>query len=159
MSSWYAVARWLKPAKIIETGIHDGLGTLLFLRAIERNREEGGPDGRLIGFDIDHAAGWIVGSHPNWTKLVQSSRPALEGRVADVDLFLHDSLHDFAHERWELETAAAAMSDGAVLISDNTGSPMLEEISVACGYRFGLFVERPLGHFYQGAGFGIARPG
>ena len=54
--AWYALARLLKPALIVETGVHDGLGSLLLLRALERNALEGA-SGRLVSFDVNPAAG------------------------------------------------------------------------------------------------------
>ena len=56
---WYAIVRHLKPSLLVETGIHDGLGSSVLLRAIERNAAEG-VDGRLISFDTRRAAGWLI---------------------------------------------------------------------------------------------------
>ena len=56
---WYVIARAVKPALIVETGIFDGLGSLMLLRALERNAEDG-VDGRLLSIDLDPQAGWIV---------------------------------------------------------------------------------------------------
>jgi hypothetical protein len=57
--AWYAVVRALKPQLIVETGIKQGLGSLVLLAALERNAGEGG-SGRLISFDIDPFSGWVV---------------------------------------------------------------------------------------------------
>ena len=59
---WYAIARALKPSVIVETGIHDGLGSVLLLRALARNAE-GGTPGRLISIDIIRIRGgsWQIG--------------------------------------------------------------------------------------------------
>ncbi len=57
--AWYAIARELKPAVVVETGIKDGLGSVLLLRALQRNAAEGSP-GRLISFDLYPDKGWLV---------------------------------------------------------------------------------------------------
>jgi hypothetical protein len=44
---WYAVARLTSPKLIVETGVHDGLGSTVLLRALERNAAEG-VDGILL---------------------------------------------------------------------------------------------------------------
>src|SRR5207237_437884 len=48
---WYAIARLVQPQLIVETGIHDGLGSAVLLRALQQNAAEGN-DGRLLAFDI-----------------------------------------------------------------------------------------------------------
>src|SRR5207302_11039577 len=56
---WYAIARLVRPQLIVETGIHDGLGSTVLLRALQRNAEDGN-DGRLLAFDIRPDVGWLV---------------------------------------------------------------------------------------------------
>src|SRR5262249_29985791 len=34
--AWYALVRLLSPSLVVETGVHDGLGSLLLLRGLER---------------------------------------------------------------------------------------------------------------------------
>jgi hypothetical protein len=74
--AWYALARLRRPQLVIETGVHDGLGSLILLRALERNRADGA-DGELVSFDINPTAGWLVGSHPQWELRIESSRAGL----------------------------------------------------------------------------------
>ena len=52
---WYAVVRHVRPAVVVETGIHDGLGSTVLLRALDRNGT-----GRLISFDIREGVGSLV---------------------------------------------------------------------------------------------------
>src|SRR5262249_14329573 len=47
---WYAVARLTRPALIVETGIHEGIGSAVLLRAFKRNAADGA-EGRLLAFD------------------------------------------------------------------------------------------------------------
>lgn len=158
--AWYALVRLLRPGLTIETGVHDGLGSLLVLRALERNAQEGS-DGRLVSFDINPAAGWLVGQHPAWELRVE---PGLDGMArvlgdrAELGLFIHDSLHTYENERAELQTAAARLVPGGVLISDNAhATDALRDTCAEFGLAFFVFHERPRGHFYRGGAMGAGR--
>jgi hypothetical protein len=158
---WYALARALKPQLIVETGVHDGLGALLLLRALERNAQEG-TDGRLVSFDINPAAGWLVGSDPRWTLHVRPTDPWLAselGNLPPVGMFIHDSLHTYENEHYEMETVVARLAATGVLISDNAHvTPALREVAAAHGLDYREFRERPARHFYTGGIMAAAYP-
>jgi predicted O-methyltransferase YrrM len=156
-AGWYLLARALNPQLIIETGVHDGLGSLLLLRALERNQAEGHP-GRLVSFDINPAAGWLVGEHPAWTLRLESTRDGLAGVLDQnpgVGLFIHDSLHTYEHEYFELSTAAPRLASGGVLVSDNVHvTTALRDVCAEHGMPYREFREVPAGHFYPGSAMG-----
>jgi predicted O-methyltransferase YrrM len=131
----------------------------VFLRALERNAEEGRP-GELISIDIAASAGWLAaGVTPtSWQLLVGDTRTLLPAVVAGAppDLFLHDSDHSYEHETYELETALGAAAPGAVLISDNAhGGQAFADFCDRHRLPHFLFRERPKAHFYPGAGIGV----
>ena len=156
---WYCVVRASRPRVVVETGSHDGLGTALLARALQRNADEGHP-GVLLSFDLDPASGWLV---PDELRVYverhvgdarETLPAALTGRA--VDVFVHDSLHTYEHERFELETALAHAARRLVLISDNAHvSPALLDVCRERGLRYLVFRERTLDHFYPGAGMGL----
>lgn len=160
---WYALVRLLAPSLLVETGVHDGLGSLLLLRALDRNAEANGagPGARLVSFDVNPAAGWLVGSDPRWDLRIKSSReglPELLAEGAPVGFFLHDSLHTYEHELWELRTVAAQLATGGVLLSDNAHvTRALAECAEELGLNYHEFTERPRDHFYPGGAVGAAR--
>lgn len=158
---WYAIVRLVKPELVVETGIHDGLGSLILVRALERNAEEG-VHGRLVGFDIYPRAGWIVGEHPLYRRVLEPTQTALARELDSepaLGVFIHDTLHTYEHERFELETAADRLVPGGVLISDNAhASTALKDVCEARGLRYEFFDERPLDHFSPGAGIGAGGP-
>ncbi len=164
-AGWYLLARALRPALILETGVHDGLGSLLLLRALERNAGEGHP-GCLVSFDINPAAGWLVGTDPRWTLRIESTRPGLAAvldAAPQVGLFIHDSLHTYEHEHFELSAAAPRLAPGGVLVSDNAhATSALRDVCAEHGLRYLDFHEVPAGHFYpgliMGAGTRLAEP-
>jgi hypothetical protein len=156
---WYAVARWQKPTLAIETGTADGLGTAVLARALQRNRQEGA-GGELLSFDNAPGAGWLLDDGLKQEALLvpgdarQTLPERLEGRA--VDLFVHDSLHSYDHEYFELSLARAHASPRQILISDNAhATTALADIASSTGLRFLFFKEDPIDHFYPGAGIGI----
>jgi predicted O-methyltransferase YrrM len=154
---WYAIVRALRPELVVETGVHDGLGSALLLRALERNGS-----GRLLGFDVDPESGWLVPAslRSRYELVLGDVRRTLPRSLASqaVGVFVHDSLHTYEHERFELETALAHADPGIVLVSDNAhATTALADVAREHRLRFALFRERPRDHFYPGAGLGMAR--
>jgi hypothetical protein len=151
---WYALARTIRPELIIETGVHDGLGSLLLLRALERNLQDGYA-GRLVSFDINPTAGWLVDTHPLWELRVQSSRDGLPQVLAAVDrvgMFIYDGWHSYDQERWDLQTAADHLAARGVLLSDDAQvTHALSELCRERGLAYFEFQESPERHFYPGA--------
>ena len=158
--AWYALARLLAPALVIETGVHDGLGALALLRALERNAQEGNV-GRLVSFDINPTSGWIVGSHALWELRIESALaglPALLAGGPPVGLFIHDSLHTYENEHGELTLGARHLAPGGVLLSDNAhATPALADVCSEFGLHYFEFRERPADHFYPGGAMGAGR--
>lgn len=162
---WYALARALRPQVIVETGVHDGLGSLLLLRALQRNADEG-HDGRMVSIDINPACGWLVGTDPRWDLHIAATRDVLPGvlrQIPPVGMFIHDSLHTYENQRFEFRTAAAHLAPAGVLICDDAHiTNALFETCEEFSLHIAEFVERPVGHFYPGghlaAGFRETAP-
>ncbi len=160
---WYCLVRALKPRLVVETGTADGLGTALLAQALTNNALTGSP-GELLSFDIDPQSGWLLDT-PTFegVRLVigdaLTTLPSeLDGRK--VDLFIHDSDHSYEHERAELDLAVLHGSNELVLVSDNAhATTALREICFELGSEYRFFRERPVAHFYPGAGIGVALVG
>lgn len=157
---WYAIVRATKPQLAIETGVHDGLGSAVLLRALARNADEGA-EGVLLSFDIRQDVGWLV---PPWLRSryelrISDARTTLGEAVGDrrVDFFLHDSDHRYEHESGEFEAVLQLTGPGAVLISDNAHSgTAFRDFCARRGLAFSFCREQPDHPFYPGAGIGIA---
>jgi predicted O-methyltransferase YrrM len=156
---WYAATRARKARTIVETGVHDGLGSTVLLQALKRNAADGF-DGRLISFDINPDAGWLIPSDLRSRHELHVGNsldlmvPALDGR--EVNLFIHDSDHRYGHETAEFEAILEVASQGAVLISDNAhAGTAFRDFCERHRLRFHLFMEVPVDHFYRGAGIGL----
>jgi predicted O-methyltransferase YrrM len=157
---WYAIARATKPRTIVETGVHDGLGSTVLLRALERNAAEGRP-GSLISFDPVPSAGWLIPSSLRVQhQLVEGPAPDLFTAVLrdrQVDMFIHDSDHRYEHETAEFESILDFVAPGAVLLSDNAhAGTALRDFCERHNLSFRFFREAPRQHWYPGAGIGLA---
>jgi hypothetical protein len=157
---WYLLVRGARPSLTVETGIFDGLGSLVLLRGLERNAREG-HEGRLLSIDIDPRAGWVVPArlHERWERVVGDIRtelaPAVGGR--EVGLLAHDSVHSEDFQRLEFELALRRAADPLYLV-DQSGLelPTLRELCAQHGGEHHHFLERPKGHFYRPAGTSVA---
>jgi Methyltransferase domain len=156
---WYALARAAKPELIVEVGAHDGLGSLLLLRALQRNADEGGA-GRLVSFDINPTAGWLVGADPRWELRIQSSGEGLPAVTAGgtVGMFVYDGWHTYDAERADLEVVADRLAPDGLLVSDDAQvTRALQQLAAERGLDYVEFQERPLHHFHPGVMTACAR--
>ena len=130
----YVLVRALRPRRIIETGISSGYSARLMLEALERNQA-----GQLTSIGIDvfgrtpqpgeaptalaaRHVGWLVPERlkGRWSLKIGPSEeqlPPLLQTGRDLDLFLHDSLHQYATMHWEYASAWPCLTDGGVLAS------------------------------------------
>jgi hypothetical protein len=157
---WYAIVRARKPKLVAETGVHDGLGSAVLLRALQRNAKEGS-EGTLVSFDVNDQVGWLI---PDFVmsryQLEIGPAPdvfghALRGRP--VDFFIHDSDHRYEHETAEFDAIWPLTSSNAVLLTDNAhAGTAFRDFCSRQGLIFHFFAEIPRGHWYPGAGIGLA---
>jgi predicted O-methyltransferase YrrM len=155
---WYAFARAMKPRVIVETGVDKGLGSCVLTAALKRNKAEG-HEGRYVGTDINPEAGYLLsGDFKNYGEILYGdSIDSLRGLNEAIDLFINDSDHSPVYEAKEYETIAPRLSRNAILLGDNSHcSNKLFEFALKSGRHFIFFQEKPLHHWYPGAGIGIA---
>jgi predicted O-methyltransferase YrrM len=150
-AGWYALARSLRPERIVETGTDKGLGACVLAAAVLRNGR-----GRVMTIDTNDASGSLLGgAYAAVADLLIGDSVALLPMVGSVDLFIHDSLHTAEHEAAELE--ALSLTADAVALSDNAHvTNALAAWAERTGRRFLYFQERPRRHWYPGAGIGAA---
>jgi predicted O-methyltransferase YrrM len=162
---WYAFVRAKKPGLVIETGVDKGLGSCLLCAALMRNAAEGSP-GRYIGTDINPSAGYLLTPpYSDFGRILYGdsldSLRKLCSEGATIDLFINDSDHSAAYEAREYEQIDKSLSPEAIILGDNSHhTNALWKHARATGRAFLFFREQPQGHWYPGAGIGIAyRPG
>jgi len=157
---WYVMARATKPALVVETGIHDGLGSLTLLRALERNAQEGSA-GRLISFDVFADVGWLVDERlrGRWQCVHGSTLSALEPslRGLRVDMSVHDASDDEANQRAEFESVLRHRGDRLLIVNGaGANSNVLSEICAREGVRERRFLGRSTAHIHPGGPIAVA---
>jgi ubiquinone/menaquinone biosynthesis C-methylase UbiE/predicted O-methyltransferase YrrM len=155
---WYALVRAIRPKIVVETGVDKGLGTCVLAAALMKNHEEGFT-GHLFATDIDESAGFLFKEPYNrfGTIIYGDSKQTLAGMTERIDVFIHDSDHSSDYERTEYQTIKGIISEETFLISDNAhANDELAKFAEATNRQFLYFQERPLAHFYGGAGIGVA---
>lgn len=155
---WYVLARLLRPSLIVETGIYDGLGSLVLLRALEANAQEGAP-GELISVDDVAVSGELVARRlrGRWTKLTGLSsevvEPAIAGRF--VGLLLHDTPHTEQNQRAEFALGLRHAADPLVIVEGSGGHcPTLDQLAAVLGLQRHHFADRAQGFGWSG-GHGV----
>ncbi|HEX2086924.1 MAG TPA: class I SAM-dependent methyltransferase [Solirubrobacteraceae bacterium] len=157
---WYALARLRRPVAIAELGIHDGLGTAVLARAVERNAAEGFP-GHVLTFDLSDRAGWLVG--PEQAGLVTHHagdvNETLPRALAErpVEMSIHDTNQGYDGETFELETVLRYAPGPVTAISrDARHSGALRALCERRGLTYELFQEQPRDHWWPGGEHGLA---
>ena len=74
-----------------------------------------------------------------------------------IDLFINDSDHSADYEAKEYDSIANKLSKHAIVLGDNShATNKLLEFSLETNRHFVFFQEKPLNHWYPGAGIGIS---
>lgn len=155
---WYALVRITKPKLVIESGVDKGLGACIVTSALKRNAQEG-KKGRYIGLDINPMSGKLFSSpYKDYGKFICiDSHAYLKKMNEPIDMFIHDSDHSFFHESKEYELIKNKLSKSAYILSDNAHlSRALNLFAAKINKRFLFFKEISSGHWYRGAGIGVA---
>jgi hypothetical protein len=157
---WYAVVRLVRPQLVVETGVWYGIGSTVLLRALERNESEGHA-GRLLSFDPDPTAGWVVPARhrDRWTLVRATTEAALHAslRGRRVDVFVHDTPSLYERERGEFETAIESAAPLCVLISGNgNNTRALPDLCAEHDLDYRLVEYGAREHFYRPRGTGVA---
>lgn len=123
----YAAVWALKPRCIVETGIANGVSSAYLLLALQKN---GGGSLHSVGladpayYPEGQEPGWFV---PDWLREpwrihlgdARDILPPLLVSLNHVDIFIHDSLHTYAHMLWEFQTAYPFLRSGGLLFADD----------------------------------------
>jgi len=122
----WCLSRHLRPINVIETGVAHGVTSQFILEALERNGSghlwsiDRPPSDRAwheqIGIAVDDRF------RHRWSYIRGSSRRRLPGvlsQLGEIDLFVHDSLHNERNVRFEMDLAWAALRPGGAIVVDD----------------------------------------
>ena len=148
---WWVLVRGQKPGLIVETGIYEGLGSLVLLVAAERNRSEGGPDARVVSVDSDPRSGRLVPKHleHRWERVIGHTSDVLEDAIGGrrIGVFVHDTPHTEAAQRHEFELALLNAADPLTIVDGGGGRiPTLAGLAAERGAVLHHAVPKPAGH-------------
>lgn len=155
---WYVLIRITRPRKVVETGVHQGVGALVITSALMKNFEEGN-HGSYLGIDIDPNSGVLFkGKYAEVGEIkIGDSIDILKGLSGTVDLFISDSDHENEYENNEYEAFLPFLKDNSIIISDNShANSVLADFSLKHNRNYFFFAESPLNHWYPGAGIGFS---
>lgn len=155
---WYALVRALKPRFVVETGVDKGLGACVLTAALRRNAMEGS-EGRYVGTDINPEAGHLLrGEYARYGEILYGDSIGSLGMLTDqIDIFINDSEHSAEYEAREYATVLDKLSDNALIVGDNAHvTDCLMRFALNTNRHFLFFREEPAGHWYGGAGIGVA---
>jgi predicted O-methyltransferase YrrM len=140
----YWLVRRLKPKTIVQCGVCNGLSSAFIMLALAKN----GPEGRLYAIDLPpvfnskdpewtipgkaygivipegKTSGWIVPEayrkrfevHNGDSKVLL---PQLIDRLPVIDMFFHDSDHNYNHMIFEFREAKRKLASGGLLVADD----------------------------------------
>ena len=156
---WYIIVRVIKPKLVFESGVFQGLGSLVICKALSLNQIEDQP-GSYLGTDIDPSSGvFFKGNLTSYGEIVLGdSVTVVNALKSEIDLYVCDSDHSATYELKEYEAAKSKMSQNGIILSDNAHSTsVLAKWSEENNKDFYFFKEVPKDHWYPGGGIGISR--
>lgn len=156
----YALIRATRPPTVLEIGVRFGLGSLVILRALERNARDGYPAGELVSVDIDPFAGSLVGDDaPGWRFVAGPSPDALSDALRSdqrVGLVIADSVQDPAVTTAEVRTALEHAAS-PLIVMQSGWNMVVPDLCDAAGVPWVRLVEQPRAHIGAGRQAFVAR--
>jgi len=171
----YAIIRSKRPEVIVETGVCNGVSTLVILMAIERNQigtlysidyptfsDDPMPEFQARQYPDDHtfsaipkgkSPGWIIPDRlrGHWelrTGKSQRELPPLLAELEKINMFIHDSDHTFPCMMFEYEIAWDFLKSPGILLSDDINTNNAFE-------TFGETRTEQYGEAYPGLGYAL----
>jgi predicted O-methyltransferase YrrM len=123
----YVICRALKPKIVVETGVERGISSMFILEALKDNCKgtlysievlKSLPNRKKVGHFVP------VGLQQRWKLLIGRSLdvlPKLLPQIDSIDVFIHDSEHEYQTMFSEYSLAWPFIEQGGLLLSDDTG--------------------------------------
>jgi len=122
----YHTCRQLNPRTVVETGVAYGVTSTYILRALADNRKGilHSIDLPPLAADAEQHVGRFVPEdlRDSWRLHIGSAKellPKVLTQARTIDMFVHDSLHTYAHMKWEFDAALSVLTPGGVVIADD----------------------------------------
>lgn len=147
----YSTLRVLRPRQTVELGVRHGLGTLVMLRALERNARDGA-SGNLLSIDCDPTAAGLVRPHPYWRLVVGRTPEVLSSNLIrhPIGFAISDTTSDPAVTSREYDFVLNQRADRIALIQNGSWNDVLRLRAAGSGWRFREIEEQSRGHVVAG---------
>jgi len=118
----YCIIRKYKPSVVVETGVHYGSSSWVFICALIKNKK-----GKLTSIDDwNHEdCGYFVPKkfRPRWDLRIGKSKDVLPKlKLKKIDIFCHDSEHSYENQAFEYQWAIKKVVDNGFIISHDIGA-------------------------------------
>lgn len=153
---WYVIVRILEPDIVVETGTDKGLGSAVIGRALSKNGK-----GKIISVDLRPPRGFVMPDDKFGLPIefvTENSIEYLRKSTSKIDIFLHDSNHEYEYEYAELSEAYEFLSERGLLLSDNSNqTTALFDFALSHGMSFENLRNSPTQYPFEEISLGIAR--
>lgn len=141
----YTVCKLLCPGVVVETGVGSERTTTAILTALDENGS-----GQLHSIELPslyrgyakHVAELVPESlRGRWSLTFGPSGTLLPGLLTQlgcIDVFVHDSAHNFQNQKVEYEVALNHLTPGGVLVSDDVNNDAFIEVSESGNYKWSI---------------------
>lgn len=152
---YYALVRALKPKFVFEAGTEKGFGSCVMAAALQKNANEGRP-GVLQCVDMSPDAGYLFALpySEGMIKSVDDSVRAIENCKSEIDLMIHDTMTDVAHERAQFGALEHKLAKNGVVCSAWVTDELLG-FAARTGRRLLVFRDEPKDHWYPGSSLAV----
>lgn len=132
----YSIVRLTKPSLIVETGVGRGITSFYILRALEKNGKGSLHSIELppleLGSKQEVGCFVPISLRSNWNLIFGpgvSEMNKLKRKLYKIDIFVHDSNHNYNNQLAEYKIALDWLKPGGILISDDVGNNALLEVN------------------------------
>ncbi|MCU0271050.1 MAG: class I SAM-dependent methyltransferase [Acidimicrobiales bacterium] len=119
----YFLTRAIRPERLLEIGVADGVSTCYLLAALEANGS-----GTLVSIDVDPGAGGLVVSDARWQlRIIDGTRSrdelrAISRSLEPLDLVFHDARHDYEGQYGDFLAFEPSLGPEATVLCDDAES-------------------------------------
>lgn len=148
----YVCLRVRRPKLAVEVGVRHGLGSLVMLRALELNAEEGSA-GRLLSIDIDPSAGVLVDPRDaSWEFSCGAGSAVLGSAIAGrgVGFILSDSVPDPCETGAEFSAALGNPDFPVILMQNGAWNSVTDDLVRNRSGLIAQLQESPTDHWCKG---------
>lgn len=154
---YYLLVRAVKPGVVVEAGLDKGLGACIIGAALLRNAAEGSP-GKYYGLTLlAEADAFLYGApYDSHGELVMGDSVDFLGKAGpNIDIFIHDTTNNPAHEQAQFTALQPRLAAGAIVLS-TWFTERFAEFARQSDLAVLTFHETPVGHWYPGGKIAFA---